>query len=183
MGSRMGQTPIQPHKIRYLVLEPQGPTHILRELYENSDNPSWLYLFADTDWHAYAEYGPILLAARQDSTEYRWALKGLKEARASGLILESSKGLDEVVGWLRAQLNVRFDGIRQGLLRVYDPLIWHQLASKTKPAEALIERAIYWHGEPGHQRWMTTENPELLATLPVPILEERQLTAVSAIRG
>lgn len=179
----MGQTLVQPQKIRYLVLEPQGPTSLLKGLYEHSDNPSWLYLFSDTDWHAYAEYGPILLAARQDSTEYRWALNELKQGSVSGLILESSGGLDEVVEWLRAQLNVRFDGIRHGLLRFYDPLIWHQLASKTKSAKAVIERVMYWHGEPGHERWMTAENPEPLAAAPVPTLEERQWTAVSAIRG
>lgn len=167
-------------KTRYLVLEPIQKRPLLQELYEIAERPQWVYLFADTDWHAYVTESPILLEALEGSAEYRWAVNELKQQSVSGLILESSKGLGEVANWLRARLTVRFDGQRQGLLRFYDPLIWHQLAPQINPAAEVIEQAIYWYGAPGHERWMTTQNPEPIAMLPAPTLDEQQRLALTA---
>lgn len=177
----MVSTTKQINKTRYLVLEPRHKTPLLQELYEISERPGWLYLFADTDWRAYLKESPILLEAGHDSAEYRWALQGLKQERLSGLILESSKGLDTVARWLRKRLSVRFEGQREGLLRFYDPQIWHQLQPQHKPEADVIERAIYWYGEPGQQRWLTSENPEPIAMSPVPTLDEQRWLALNAI--
>lgn len=166
---------------RYLVLEPQHKTSLLQELYEIAESPRWLYLFADTCWQAYLKDGPILLATGQESAEYRWALQGLKHERLTGLVLESSKELDAVASWLRERLNVRFESQREGLLRFYDPRIWHHLKPQNKPDADVIERAIYWYGEPGQQRWLTTENPEPVVMSPTPTLDDQQWLALNAI--
>ncbi|MDX1558297.1 MAG: DUF4123 domain-containing protein [Marinobacter sp.] len=176
----MASTPEQYNKTRYLVLEPQHNTSLLQELYEIAESPLWLYLFANTDWQAYLKDGPILLEAGQESAEYRWALQGLKQERLIGLVLESSKGLDAVTSWLRKRLNVRFKGQREGLLRFYDPRIWHQLQPQNKPSSDVIERAIYWYGEPGQQRWLTIENPEPIVMSPTPTLDDQQWLALNA---
>jgi hypothetical protein len=176
----MASPPEQFNKTRYLVLEPQHNTSMLQELYEIAESPRWLYLFADTYWHAYRVDGPILLRAEQESAEYRWALQGLKQERLTGLVLESSKGLDAVTNWVRERLNVRFVGQREGLLRFYDPRIWHQLKPQNKSDADVIERAIYWFGEPGQQRWLTTENPEPIVMSPAPTLDDQQWLALNA---
>jgi uncharacterized protein DUF4123 len=170
----------RPNRIRYLVLESQSGTPLLQELYGITGSPQWLYLFADTEWHTYLKEGPILLESRQDSEEYRWALQRIRQERLSGLILESSGGLDAVSNWLRERLNVRFEGRRTGLLRFYDPKIWHRLKPRSNPREELIERAIYWHGVLGQERWLAGENPEPIAMSPTPTLDEQQWLALNA---
>ena len=165
--------------VRYLVLESRQKKTVLQALYNISDNPRWVYLFADSEWQAYLGESPILLETEQNSAEYRWALTGLEEERLSGLLLESTQGLDAVVSWLRARLTVCFDGNRKGLLRLYDPKIWHRLAVKSKPEAEIIERALYWHGKPGQQCWVMDENPEPIAMSPIPTLDEQQWRALN----
>lgn len=176
----MTNSPQPAGKVRYLVLESRRKEPLLQQLYQIANSPRWTYLFADTQWQAYLKESPILLEAAQDSVEYRWALQGMKQDSLSGLILESSKGLDAVASWLRARLTVRFGGQRQGLLRFYDPWIWHQLEPKTNPQAEVIKRVIYWHGAPGQQRWQTTENPEPMTMSPAPTLDEQQWLALNA---
>ena len=171
----------QTNKIRYLVLEPRHKKPLVKELYQVSANPRWVYLFADTQWQVYLKESPVLLRAHQGSPEYHWALQALKEENLIGLILESSKGLDAVVSWLRARLTVRIDGQREGLLRFYDPWIWHHLAPQTMPVAEVVERAVYWYGAPGQQRWLITENPEPVVMSPSPTLDEKQRQALNAI--
>lgn len=176
----MTNSPQLPRKVRYLVLESPNQKMLLQKLYGVSEDPRWVYLFADTQWQAYLKESPILLEAAQDSAEYRWVLQEMKQDSLSGLILESSKGLDAVASWLRARLTVRFGGQRQGLLRFYDPWIWHQLAPRTNPVAEVIEQAIYWYGAPGKQRWLTIENPDPIAMSPAPTLHEQQWLALNA---
>ena len=164
---------------RYLVLESRQKKTLLQALYNMSDNPRWVYLFADSEWQSYLDESPVLLETAQNSEEYRWALMGLEEERLSGLLLESTQGLDAVASWLRARLTVCFDGNRKGLLRLYDPKIWHRLAVKSKPEADIIERALYWHGKPGQQRWVMDENPEPIAMSPMPTLNEQQWLALN----
>jgi hypothetical protein len=164
---------------RYLVLESRHGKPLLQDLYEISESPRWVYLFADSEWQAYLDESPILLETAQNSAEYRWALTGLEEERLSGLLLESTHGPDGVVSWLRARLTVCFDGNRKGLLRLYDPKIWHRLAVKSKPEADIIERVLYWHGKPGQQRWAMDENPEPIAMSPMPTLNEQQWLALN----
>lgn len=167
-------------RIRYLLLESRQKKPLLQALYEVAENPQWVHLFADTEWHAYLKESPIVLEASQNSPEYQWALRGLKSDTLSGLILESTKGLEAVSGWARERLTVRFDGNRQGLLRFYDPLIWHLLGPRHKPDAEIIDRAIYWYRESGQQRWLMNENPEPIAMSPVPTLDSRQWLALNS---
>lgn len=167
-------------KIRYLVLETNQTIPVTRALYEHAENPDWAYLFADTEWQLYLSESPIIVKAAQHSPEYQWGLKSLKEGQLIGLILESSEGLESVANWLRARLKVRFDGRRHGLLRFYDPRIWHQLSPSSGSEADVIERAIYWYGAPGEERWQTTEKPNLFTMLPMPTLDESQWQALNA---
>lgn len=169
--------------VRYLVLESRQKKTVLQALYNISDNPRWVYLFADSEWQAYLDESPILLETAQNSAEYRWGLTGLKEESLSGLLLESTQGRDAVVSWLRARLTVCFDGNRKGLLRLYDPKIWHCLAVKSKPEADIIERVLYWHGKPGQQRWVMDENPEPIAMSPMPTLDEQQWLALNDVNA
>lgn len=166
-------------KVRFLVLEAQQKPSVVRSLYEQTDVPKWLYLFAETEWQQYLAESPVVMEAKQQSPEYRWALKGLKEGRLIGLILESSESLESVTSWLRARLKVRFDGERQGLLRFYDPEVWQRLSPVTLDQTDVIERVIYWYVESGQERWLTTDRPNLFAMLPVPTLSETQWQALN----
>lgn len=164
---------------RYLVLESGQRTPTIKMLYEHAENPEWVYLFADTEWQLYLAESPVILKATQQSSEYQWALAGLKSGQLNGLILESEGSFESIIKWLRARLKVRFDGQRQGLLRFYDPQIWHQLAPTSKPGADVVERVIYWFGETAHERWHTTEWPDPLTMLPTPTLSETQWQALN----
>lgn len=166
--------------IRYLVLESGQRTPIVRMLYEQAENPEWVYLFAETEWQLYLDESPVILKAAQQSSEYQWALAGLKNGQISGLILESEGSFESITKWLRARLKVRFDGQRQGLLRFYDPQIWHQLAPTSKSGADVVQRVIYWLGKPGSERWHTTEWPDPLTMLPMPTLSETQWQALNS---
>jgi len=168
-------------RVRYLVLETSQKPPVVRSLYEQTDNPTWVYLFAETDWQLYLTESPIVLAASQKSVEYQWALKGLKEGQLTGVILESSEGLEPVTKWLRARLKVRFDGHRQGLLRFYDPRIWHCLAPVTQKEADVIERVIYWHGGSGEACWQISERPSPFTMFPVPTLSDAQWQALNTV--
>ncbi|WP_309045224.1 DUF4123 domain-containing protein [Marinobacter sediminicola] len=183
MSSREGSLALDKltnNTIRYLVLESGQRTPIIRMLYDHAENPEWVYLFADTEWQLYLAESPVILKAAQQSPEYQWALAGLKNGQLNGLILESEGSFESITKWLRTRLKVRFDGQRQGLLRIYDPQIWHQLAPISKPGADLVERVIYWFGEPGSERWHTTEWPDPLTMFPVPTLSEAQWQALNS---
>lgn len=175
----MASTALPENYARYLLIESRQQESLMRELYETDDNPTWAYAFADTDWQAYLNQSPLLVEANKNSTIYRWALKGLKQEKLTGLILESDQGFEDVLNWIRKRLTVRFDGNRRGLLRFYDPMIWHQLAPLVSPQESVISRVIYWYGPVGHQRWLISESPELLTMLPMPTLSEGQRLALA----
>jgi hypothetical protein len=175
----MSYTMVSSTDTRYLVLESRQKKTLLQALYDISDNPQWAYLFADSEWQDYLDESPILLETVQNSAEYRWALMGLEDESLSGLLLESTQGLDAVVSWFRSRLTVCFDGDRKGLLRLYDPKIWRSLAVKSMPDAEIIDRSIYWYGKPGQQRWVADENPEPIAMLPIPTLDEQQWLALN----
>lgn len=167
-------------KVRYLVLESMERKPLLQELYENSESPVWMYLFAETQWQLYLTESPLVVEMPTDSKAYISSIEGLKSGRFSGLELESHHGLQAVTGWLRERLTVRFDRGRIGLLRFYDPVIWHRLTPGTGNAKNVIERVSYWHDAPDQQQWFVSEHPEPVTMLPVPSLEEKQWLALSA---
>src|SRR5690554_2241934 len=97
------------------------------------------------------------------------------------MILESSEGLESVTKWLRTRLKVLFDGTRHGLLRFYDPNVWHQLSPVDQDQADVVERVIYWHGDSGEARCLTTEKPSPFNMLPVPTLNESQWQALNTV--
>lgn len=167
--------------VRYLVLESSQKAGVTRLLYDQTGNPEWVYLFADTDWQLYLAESPIVLKATQQSPEYQWAVQELKGGELTGLILESSDGLEAVAGWLRARLKVRFDGHRQGLLRFYDPKIWHRLSPTFSQNIDVVERVIYWYGNAGEGRWKTNEKPSPFTMFPMPTLNETQWKTLNTV--
>lgn len=166
--------------IRYLVLESGQRAPIIKMLYEHAENPEWVYLFAETEWQLYLAESPVILEAAQQSPEYQWALTGMKNGQLNGLILESEASFESITKWLRTRLKVRFDGQRQGLLRFYDPQIWHQLAPASKPGADVVQRVIYWFGEPEGKRWHTTEWPDPITMFPMPTLSDAQWKSLSS---
>lgn len=45
----------------------------------------------------------------------------------------------------------------------------------------VVERVIYWHGDSGEARWLTTEKPSPFNMLPVPTLNESQWQALNTV--
>jgi len=163
----------------YLILESRSSAAILQKAYEIEPNPEWAYLFAQTEWEPYQEQSPIMLRVRTDSHLYRWARQGLQGDELSGLILDSSEELRIVSDWARQRLSVQFDGGRRGLLRFYDPLIWHRLAPSAKGRDNVIESVTYWYGETGDERWVTSDNPDPVTMGSAPTLEPVQWQALN----
>lgn len=176
----MTSRPFKSTNLRYLVLESRERKPLLQELYGNSESPVWMHLFAETEWQPYLSESPLVIEILTGCAAYIWAMEGLESGRFSGLVLESQQDLQAVSYWLRERLTVRFDGGRIGLLRFYDPLIWHRLTAETRAEPNVIERVTYWHGAPGEQQWFAIENPEPISMLPMPSLEEKQWLALSA---
>lgn len=176
----MNNHPLKESGIRYLVLESRERKPLVQALYENSESPAWEYLFAETEWQPYMSESPLVIEMLANSTAYSWAMEMLESGRFSGLILESQHGLRGVTAWLRERLTVRFDGRRMGLLRLYDPLIWHRLTPVTRKDNSAIECVWYWHGTPNEQRWLVSKYPEPVTMLPVPSLEEHQWLALNS---
>ncbi|MDX1757342.1 MAG: DUF4123 domain-containing protein [Marinobacter sp.] len=164
----------------YLILESRSSAAILQKAYEIEPNPEWEYLFAQTEWEPYQEQSPIVLQVREDSDLYRWARQGLQNDELSGLILDSSQGLRAVTDWARQRLSVQFDGGRRGLLRFYDPRIWHGLAPSAKGQDNVITSVTYWYGETGHERWVTSDNPDPVTMGATPTLEPEQWRALNS---
>lgn len=153
---------VQPSNgVRYLILESDSPESLLQQLYEIEPNPEWEYLFAHTDWAAYWQESPILLKAYEDSALRRWALQGFESERWVGLVIESDQSFQMVADWARLKLSVQLEGGGKGLLRFYDPLVWHRLAPSAQGDGSATTRVSYWHGEPGEGRWLTVNQPDI----------------------
>ena len=182
-GGKVSLPETRSDEVRYLIMDSRQDPPLPRALYERADNPIWVYLYTDTRWQPYLEESPIVVETTRQSPEYKWALTGLQDGQLTGLVLTSSDGLEAVANWFRARLMVRFDGQRQGLLRLYDPRVWHRLSPASGPEADVIERVIYWDGDPESECWQTTENPAPFAMSPVPTLNERQWLALKAITG
>jgi len=163
-------------RVHYLVLEARQNPPVVRSLYEQAENPNWVYLFAETDWQQYLAEGPVVVQAAQDSELYKWALKELKLNNGlSGIVIESDEAMNSVVDWARERLTVGFDGSRRGLLRFYDPLVWHRLNPRNIGEQGLVRQVIYWHGSPQEGRWLVSRNPEPVTMAGTPVLEPEQL--------
>lgn len=176
----MNNQSVKNANVRYLVLESTERKPLLQELYEKSESPVWMHLFAETEWQPYLSESPLVVEVFTDSAACTWAMEGLESGRLRGLVLESQHNLKVVSDWLRERLTVRFDRGRIGLLRFYDPLIWHKLTPETRKEKSVIERAWYWHDAPDEQHWLVSEHPEPVTMLPLPSLEEKQWLALSA---
>lgn len=164
----------------YLILESRSSEAILQQVYATETDPVWEYLFAHTEWEPYLHESPIVLQALRDSDLYRWARQGLENNELSGLILDSTQELRAVADWTRQRLSVQFDSDRRGLLRFYDPLIWHRLAPAERSREEVVSSVTYWHGLPEDGRWLTSVNPEPVTMGSTPMLEAHQWQALNS---
>ncbi len=164
----------------YLILESAGSKSLLQMLYEQCEAPLWQLLFSETQWAPYEDESPLVIQTTPDSDLYWWALKGLgKTGQLSGLIVESDENLEAVLRWARERLTVTLSGARKGLLRFYDPLVWHSLKPRDTGQQGIVNCVVYFHGSSEDGSWLTSQNPEpvtmaALSTLE-PMLEPEQL--------
>lgn len=168
----------------YLLIEGAGNKSLLEALYEQSETPIWSLLFSETQWAPYKDESPLVIQTVRDSVFYQWALKGLgKTGELRGLIIESDASLEEVLEWARARLTVRLDGASSGLLRFYDPLVWHKLAPRDTGQQGTVKRVVYWHGGFEDGSWLTSQNPEPVTMSGSPTLEPEQLQNLNLARA
>lgn len=166
----------QGDNILYLILESAGSKSLLQTLYEHCESPVWQLLFSETQWAPYEDESPLVIQTTRDSDLYRWALKELeKTGELSGLIIESDESLETVLRWARERLAVTLGGTRKGLLRFYDPLIWHSLKPRDIGQQGIVNCVVYLHGSPEDGEWLTSQNPEPVTMAEVPTLEPEQL--------
>ncbi len=172
----MARMPRQGDDTLYLILESVGASagksagskSLLQMLYQQSEAPVWERLFSDTQWAPYEDESPLVIQATPDSDLYWWALKGLgKTGQLSGLIVESDENLEAVLRWARERLTVTLEAERKGLLRFYDPLVWHSLKPRNTGQQGIINSVVYFHGNPEEGSWRTSQNPEPLTMSPV----------------
>ncbi|MFL1468212.1 DUF4123 domain-containing protein [Marinobacter sp. HN1S83] len=167
----------------YLILESAGSKSLLQSLYEQCEAPVWQLLFSETQWAPYEDESPLVIQTTRDSDLYRWALKGLgKTGELSGLIVESDENLETLLHWARERLTVTLDGVRKGLLRFYDPLVWHSLKPGDIGQQGIVSCVVYLHGSPEEGEWLTNQNPEPVTMAEVPMLEPEQLRNLSLAR-
>lgn len=181
----MTTAPIPPlkkdHAPLFLVLEETGT--IRRELYEREGNPQWVPLFDETQWAAYIHRSPLLIKVEPQSPVLEWFLKHRDDdERLRGLILESEASLAQVAEWGRIPLTMTFNNNRQGLLRYYDPLIWHAIAPGAFPGHSPVTQAHYWYHPPWYSegQWLSSPHP-----MPLPpgtnALSEEQSAALAQL--
>lgn len=172
----MAGQPKQGDDILYLILEGAGSKSLLQSLYEQCETPVWRLLFSETQWAPYEDESPLVIQTTRSSDLYRWALKELGKAGAlNGLVIESDESLETVLCWARERLTVMLGGTRKGLLRFYDPLIWHKLQPRDIGEQGIVNSVFYLHGNPEDNKWLTSQNPEPVTMAEVPTLEPEQL--------
>lgn len=170
--------------ILYLILESVGSKSLLQTLYEKCGAPIWQLLFNETQWAPYVDESPLFIQATRNNDLYRWALKELaKTGELRGLIIESDASFESVLYWARERLTVTLGGNRNGLLRFYDPSVWHRLAPRDTGREGTVKRVDYWHGGPEDGRWLTSQNPEPVTMVEAPTLEPEQLQNLNLVRA
>ncbi|WP_336367084.1 DUF4123 domain-containing protein [Marinobacter sp. C2H3] len=162
----------------YVVIEPAAEVDLRAELYQWSGDPEWAYLFADTLWQACQQQGPLVVRTRLGCPWFSRAWRAMEQGQCLGLVLQSVEDLQTVCQWLRRRLMVRLGGQRKGLLRYYDPLVWHRLAPAVQRRPAIIEQAWYWCDGPAGFRWQRSVRPEPIPLLPEPVLSEEQHRAL-----
>ena len=149
----------------YLLVEEEERNKarvILPALYEQEGNPHWEPLFLGTPWQAHERRSPLLIQTHAGSPFVHWLQQhSLEAGELRGLIIESTATLDQVAEWARAALRVTFDGQRKGLLRFYDPYVWHQLEPANISDGNPISRVHYWLKWPRENegRWLSSESP------------------------
>lgn len=162
---------------RYLLIEEQSGEPIRQHLYQKTDNPVWEPLFLNTGWAAFDPLGPLLIQTTFQESFYRLSVDRLSDPDPwRGLIFVSDAGFDDVSDWLRCRLTVDLGQDRAGLLRFYDPLIWHRLSPWSAQTSTPMARCESWDTEQG---WSSVERPEFVIMQPRPKLTKTQVEALS----
>jgi|GEM_PF-3349865 len=138
---------------RWLVLDRLPDT--LKRLYDLEEMPVYVPLYARTRFAGSLAQSPLLVSV-SDPLAPLWQafVEGQGESPLRGVIITSHAPQAEVVAHLRARLEIRFYGQRQGLLRFYDPWIAAHLFSSAAASRhwlGPLERVV-WHGGTFEQR-------------------------------
>lgn len=169
-------------KTVFVIIEGHPKRPVLPVLYELEPRSQWQYLFEGTEWSPYQSESPFLVATGAGSTFLSHVMSEMQDSDGwRGLILESPEDFDEVLFWARQRLTVVFDPPRSGLLRYYDPLIWHELCSLNETASRMIEHGHYWVDEGDSGQWRSVDYPEPVSDPAGPSLSPAQLQALSAL--
>ena len=169
-------------KTVFVILEGQPKRPVLPILYDLEPQPHWQYLFADTEWSPYQSESPLLVNTDAGSPFLRRVVDDMQSPEGwRGLILESADGFDAVLSWAQQRLTVAFAPPRTGLLRYYDPLIWHELCSACEITGRTIHYGHYWLEEGDSGRWCLSEYPEPVADPSGAHLSSVQLESLTAL--
>lgn len=151
-------------KIVFVIIEGHPKRPVLPVLYDLEPQPHWQYLFADTEWGPYQSESPLLIKTDAGSPFLRSVIDDMQSPEGwRGLILESQDNFDTVLSWARQRLTVAFDPPRTGLLRYYDPLIWHALCKAGDRVGETIQHGHYWLDDGDVGNWHTSAKPEPVA--------------------
>lgn len=152
------------NKTVFTIIEGHPKRPVLPALYDLELEPRWQYLFADTVWAPYQSESPLVVKTEVDTPFFRRVIEDMQSPdRWRGLILESQDNFDAVLSWARQRLSVAFDPPRTGLLRYYDPLIWHALCTTGERMGESIQHGHYWLDDGDAGIWHTIAGPEPVA--------------------
>lgn len=164
----------------YPLLDDKRETPVRKALYGLEGNPQWQPLFEETEWSVYSAESPLFIRTDNPSKFLDWTLDSLSSDQVNGLILESDADFETVLGWARQRLTVGLGGVRRGLLRFYDPRVWHQLAPRDIGKACCIQRVHYWQVSGVDGRWAVSHNPEPVDLGRATSLEPEQVRAPTA---
>ncbi|WP_203142196.1 DUF4123 domain-containing protein [Marinobacter mangrovi] len=169
-------------KTVFVIIEGHPKRPVLPGLYDLEPQPHWQYLFADTEWASYQSESPLVIKIDAGSPFLRSVIDDMQSPEGwRGLILESQDDFDTVLSWARQRLTVVFDPPRTGLLRYYDPLIWHALCTTGERIGETIQHGHYWVEDVESGAWHSLEYPEPVADPTRPSLSSSQLQAITVL--
>ncbi|WP_148864584.1 DUF4123 domain-containing protein [Marinobacter fonticola] len=169
-------------KTVFVIIEGHPKRPILPVLYDLESQPHWRYLFADTEWGPYQSESPLLIQTDAGSPFLQRVMDDMQSPNGwLGLILESTEDFDTVLSWAQQRLTVALAPPRTGLLRYYDPLIWHALCTAGGRIGETIQHGHYWLDDGDAGCWHTSAKPEPVAEPATSGLSPEQYQALASL--
>lgn len=169
-------------KTVFAIIEGHPKRPVLPVMYDLEPQPQWQHLFADTEWSPYLSESPFLVVTEAGSAFLHHVMSEMRDPNGwRGLILECPEDFDAVMSWAQQRLTVAIEPPRTGLLRYYDPLIWHELCLACETTGRTIQQGHYWLEDGESGRWCSSEYPEPVADSSGPSLSSAQFQALSAL--